>query len=210
MLYYPAQSPTKITTGKCIYKMGKYQPRVVAFFLTCGFKISIIFVVQKNQIVSFKQFLETFPEVPLPIVLADVTHHEFCQSNEPLHQLMIEQHIGRVEGEASDELTEYVACFKIPETFDFHAIVYWKASLMNYQYVLATFEKTGMFIDKRVIAGTYSDGKTVTKLVATIDEDWTIYIVAGQLEGSADVYDASSTTSFELELLTDGKIVNSV
>lgn len=210
MLYLKAPNPNRIPTGKCIHKMGKYQPCVVAFFLTCAFYISINSVVQKNPKLTFKKFLESFPEVALPIVLSDEAHHDFSKSNDPLHPVMIEQHLGRIEDGFTDDLTEYEACFKIPKTFDFHAIVYWKAGLMSYQYVLATFEKNGEFIDKRVIAGTYSDGKTVTKSVATIDEDLTIHIVTGQLEGPAAIYDASSSTSIELELLTDGKIAHSV
>lgn len=166
---------------------------------------------QKNQKVSFAQFLDKFPEVELPITLNDEIHHNFSQNNEPFNALMINQIIEALDDdEAVDDLTEYIPCFKIPETHEFHAVVFWKAGLMNYQYIMATFEKKGKLIDKRVIGGTYSDGKTVTKSVSTIDVDWVIYVVTGQSDGEDNSYDAGSSKAFELELLPDGQIVNLV
>ncbi|MAT55038.1 MAG: hypothetical protein CMN32_11205 [Saprospirales bacterium] len=106
-----------------------------------------------------------------------------------------------------DELTEFVPCFRIAGIKDFHALVYWKATVMNYQYVLATFTKSGLLIDRAVIAGTFSDGKVITRSFARLDDDWTITIVSGQLEGSEENYDASSSRTIEMDLLPDGKIV---
>ena len=85
--------------------------------------------------VKFQNFLERFPIIDLPITLSDDLHHTFSKQNEPLNALMIAQYITFIEGELHDELTEFIPCFKIPETHDIHAIVYWKAGLMNYQYV---------------------------------------------------------------------------
>ena len=106
-----------------------------------------------------------------------------------------------------DEFTEYIACLRIAKTHDFHAVIYWKAALMNYQYVLATYDKRGKLIDKSVIAGTYSDGKSLTKSVATIEDDWLIYIVSGQTAADDPSYDASTSNAFNLELLATGEII---
>ncbi|RMG86030.1 MAG: hypothetical protein D6714_04885 [Bacteroidetes bacterium] len=164
----------------------------------------------KSLQVKFQYFLEQFPIIELPVILGDETHHLFSKNNEPLKPLLIEQYIAPIEGEMPDDLTEFVPCFKIPDTLDFHAIVYWKAGLMNYHYVMATFDKAGNLIDRRILGGTYSDGKTITKSVATIDADWMIYVVTGQIEGSDTVYDAASSKAFDLELLPDGRIVQSI
>ncbi len=164
----------------------------------------------KTQKVSFAQFLAKFPQVELPITLSDDLHHTFSQNNDPFNAIMIQQIIEALDDEESDELTEYIPCFQIPETHEFHAVVFWKAGLMNYQYIMATFTKKGKLIDKRVIAGTYSDGKIITRSVATIDPDWVIYVVTGQTDGSDTDYDAGSSKAFELELLPDGQIVNSI
>lgn len=161
---------------------------------------------KKQPQIRFSHFLEKFPEVPLPIILAEETHHTFSKQNEPLPTLMVEQFILPLEEEQTDEFTEFVPCVRIPKTYDFHAIIYWKAGLMNYQYILVTFTKKGELIDKRAIAGTFFDGKALTTSVATLDEDWTIYIVSGQ---SVDrQFDATKSTAYELELLSEGNIIN--
>jgi hypothetical protein len=158
---------------------------------------------QKDLKISFEHFLEKFPEIELPITLSDDSAVEFSKQNDPLPAQMIQQFIDIEE----DEFTEYIACVRIPNTHDFHAVIYWKAALMNYQYILATYTKNGKPIDKSVIAGTYSDGKSLTKSVATIEEDWIIYIVSGQAAANAPTYDPSTSNAFNLELLATGEII---
>ena len=163
---------------------------------------------QKPPKVRFAHFLEKFPEVELPVTLAEEAHHAFSLQNNPLPALMIEQFILPLEEQEVDDFTEFVPCMRIPETHEFHAIIYWRAGLMNYHYTLACFTKKGELIDKRVIGGTFSDGDTLTTSVATIDEDWVIYIVSGQARSGQKDYDASSSTAYKLELLSEGRIVN--
>ncbi|MCB0568957.1 MAG: hypothetical protein KDC66_04305 [Phaeodactylibacter sp.] len=160
--------------------------------------------------INFAHFLGKFPEVELPVTLGEESHHAFSQENEPMPPMMIEQFILPVEQAPADDYTEFVPCMKVPKTGDFHAIIYWRAGLLNYQYTLATFTNKGEWIDKRVIAGTFSDGETLTTSVATIDEDWMIYIVSGNAGGNGTAYDASSSTAYKLELLPDGKIANTL
>lgn len=155
---------------------------------------------------TFEQFLASFPEVPLPVILAEESHHIFAKKNDPLGATVIQQFLLPIEEEV-DEYTEFVPCFRVPDTYDFHAIVYWKAGLMNYQYVLATFSKKAQLLDKKVIAGTFSDGKALTTSVATLDEDWLIYIASGQsVDGQ---FDPTASTAHTLELLPEGTIVKS-
>ncbi len=157
--------------------------------------------------VSFGEFLKIFPEMPLPVTLNEEAHLVFARSNDPVPALTAEQYLMPLEENPIDEFSEFVACFRIPETHAFHAIVYWRAGLMDYHYVLATFSEKGQLIDRRVIAGTFSDGKTLTTSVATIEEDWEIIVVSGQSPAS-DKYDASTSTVYKLELLPDGLIIN--
>jgi len=164
-----------------------------------------------NSTVHFNHFLEKFPTLELPVTLNDEAQHIFSKNNDPLPPIMIQQHILKLEPKAPDEYTEFIPCFSIPETHNFHAIVYWKAGLMTYQYILATFDKKGKPIDKRVIAGLYSDGDKVTQSVATIESDWLIHVASGQVAAKKEqLYDASGSAAFELELLADGRIVNAV
>lgn len=162
----------------------------------------------KKKQVSFDYFIEQFPVIELPITLGESSHLDFSKANEPLNIEVVRQHILPIEDLPADEFSEFIACFKIPDTYEFYAIVYWRAGLMNYTYTLVTFTKKGILIDKRVIAGTFSDGELLTQSVATIDEDWVIVVVSGQVSSSDSTYDASTSTAYRLELLPDGKIVN--
>ena len=107
-----------------------------------------------------------------------------------------------------DENTEFIACFRLDGLKDIHAIVYWKASLLNYNYVLVTFDKAGNLLDKRVIAGTFYDGERLTQSVANIDEDWLISIASGQSKTHTSGFSATERTAYQLELLPDGTIIN--
>ena len=158
---------------------------------------------QKELKISFQHFIEKFPEIELPVTFTDESAIEFSKNNDPLPSQMIHQFIDDQE----DDFTEYIACIRIPKTDDFHAIIYWKAALMNYQYILATYDKKGKLIDKSVIAGTYSDGKSLTRSVATIEDDWIIYIVSGQTAADTPSYDATTSNVFNLELLATGEII---
>jgi len=166
--------------------------------------------VQKQKI-SFQQFLEKFPEIELPVTITNDSQVEFSRHNEPLSAIMIEHFIKNIDGMEEDEYTEFVPCLKLPQTIEFHAIVVWKASLMNYQYVLLTFNKKGQLLDKAVIAGTYSDGDMLVQSVAQIEEDWIINIVSGKSSSttSQNNYDASTSQTFNLELLANGQIITS-
>jgi hypothetical protein len=157
--------------------------------------------------ISFSHFIEKFPEVELPIILAEEAHLAFSSQNDPLPPLLIDQFILPLEVQLADDYTEFVPCMRIPETANFHALIYWRAGLLNYQYTLATFTKDGQLIDKRIIAETFSDGQVVTTSVASIDEDWIIYVVSGRAGDAPGAYDPSDSAAQRLELLPDGKII---
>jgi len=156
---------------------------------------------------KFQDFLFKFPEVELPVTLSEETASIFSKENDPMSSAMAHQFINVFENRDMDDMTEYVPCFKIPRTDAFHAVVYWKAELMNYQFVLITYDKSGNFIDSRTLAGTTSNGDIILKSVATVEEDWNIYIVSGAQTQVVDIYDAGTSTTTDLELLPDGQIV---
>lgn len=158
--------------------------------------------------VSFQGFLEKFPEVEFPITLGEDTHHAFSIKNDPIPARMVEEYIFPLEEDAVDDLTEFVACFRLPAQKEYQAIVYWKAGLLNYQYVLATFGKDEKLIDKRVIGGTFYDGDRLTQSVATIKEDGQVIIASGQGDPLEEHFEASGTTAYRVQIGTKGKIVN--
>ena len=141
----------------------------------------------------------------MPVTISDEVSREFSKRNEPLPIPLIEHYISAFEDEDPDDLTEYVPCFKIKGTKKMDAVVYWKAGLMTYEYVLMTFSPKGDLIDRRVIAGTKVENEVVVKSVATIDEDYNIFVVGG-VNKDGQEYDPSDSQSVSLQLLQTGKI----
>lgn len=158
---------------------------------------------------TFPEFVAKFPPVTMPVTLGEDTHHTFSSENEPLPDDMIAQHIlpTNPAEQLDDEFTEYVPCFGIENTSGFIALVWWRAGLLHYEYVLATFTEHGGLIDRQVIAFTrVTDGRT-QRAVATIDEDWIIFIAEGEGSGADDYMDPTTSRTYEREIMTDGKII---
>ena len=88
-----------------------------------------------------------------------------------------------------------------------HAIVLWKAGLLNYEYFIITFDKKGNLIEKKMVAGTQVKGDALLRTVTTIKEDWTIASVVGVVAANDDLaYDPATSLDSILELTQDGKI----
>ena len=134
----------------------------------------------------------------------------FSSANPPLSQDLIRRFIAQSNVEEDDEYTEYIPCCKVPNTDKMHASVYWKGGLLSYEFVLATFDKNGVLIDRKIIAGTKSDGKSIIRSVATIDENWIITVVVGQQDESQQFYDPSGSKNMTLELMASGEIIFSL
>ena len=155
---------------------------------------------------NFPDFVGKFPPIPMPVTLGEDTHHVFSTENKPFPEEMIARFIAPTDpGAVDDPYTEYLPCFAIDDTEGFIALVWWKAELMNYEYVLATFTLKGELIDRRVIAHTrVQDGK-VHRAVATIDEDWVIFIAEGESD-DGDQFDPTSSRTYDVEIQIDGTI----
>lgn len=158
--------------------------------------------------VHFSEFLKKFPVVELPVTLGENTHLEFSRANDPLPQLMIEQYLRRPDEPPMDEFTECIPCFRLKASENFHAIVYWLGSLLDYKYILLTYNKKGQVIDESVIAGTKVVDDALLRSVATIDEELIIYVAAGMADATTNRFDAESSKSFTIEVLPSGEIVS--
>lgn len=162
----------------------------------------------KTEQPTFEQFLSYFPPVALPFTLGEDTHHLFSKENKPIPSVVIQTFILPIEGELEiDEMTEFIACLQLPTSGKYHAIVYWRAELLNYQYRLVTFDTKGNVIDEKVIAGTTYDGADLTQTMAVIQEDLLIYLVSGQSQIVVEDYAAATSTANRLQLSDEGKIV---
>lgn len=157
---------------------------------------------------DFEQFVELFPEIELPVTLGEETHLVFSKKNKPLHPLVIQEFIQPLEEKAIGEMTEIIVGFRLPKTKHFHALVYWRADLMSYQYIIATLNVFGELIDKRTIAGTYSDGFQLTQSAATISDKYIIYVASGQSEVDLAEYEAASTAVQRIKINGDGSLTD--
>jgi hypothetical protein len=157
---------------------------------------------------AFSQFLAKFPPVDMPVTLGEDTHHVFLTENEPLTEEMIRQFILPAEpaGTELDEFTEFAPCFAIANTDSFFALVWWKAELLTYHYMLATFTNNGQLIDRRVIAHTVATEDQVDRRVATINEEWEIFIAEGSTSDGMTGFDPGSSRTFIFEIMANGEI----
>lgn len=162
--------------------------------------------------VSFDFFLEFFPKATLPMTVSEDTVRAISATMPPLNSLLIQTFLLPIEeAMVNEEFTEFVACFQLPpRRKDSHvSLVYWRADLMQYHYVLVTLnKKTAALIDRRVIAGTSYDGVEITQSSAAITEDQTVYIVSGQAApvlGSD--YRAAASTAQRYQITEQGKIM---
>lgn len=159
---------------------------------------------------SFEDLLQYFPEVETPIEVTD----ELVMTADPINKVMppeiLHTYIYEWEGRAEvDEYTEFVPILKIKETDEYHALIYWRGGLMSYEYFLVTCDKSGTLITRKPIASTHSDGKTIKKAVATIDEDLIIHIMAGE-NPVDEKYNPENSRAFSMEILHTGDIIFSL
>ena len=165
--------------------------------------------VKPPQAVSFSDFLAFFPEVAPPVTLGEETHRTFSRKNQPLSGPAIFQHILPLEDREADEYTEFVPCFLLAIPTDFIVLVYWRAALMSYYYVVVTYNSRGEFVDKRIIAGQHYDGAEITRSVALFTEDQEIVIASGQQALAArETFGAEDSTAYHLYFSEDGHILN--
>jgi hypothetical protein len=155
---------------------------------------------------KFEDFLQYFPEVKLPVTLTEGSYQEFSAVLPPLPVAMIEQFLMSAE-EEDDGMTEYIPCFRLPDVAGYKALVYWKAGLLNYEYIVQTYTNDGRgIIDNHVVAGTFVNGTEITQAVARIDPDRMIYTATGLLEEENDFAEASNNTISIVEIFENGSI----
>ena len=158
---------------------------------------------------TFQYFLEQFPDLELPLTFSEDTVRTISRETPPLPPALIAEFLLPIEPGMADELTEFVACMRLPQNKDYVGIVYWRADLLQYHYTLATFHPaTRELIDRKVIAGVSYDGEEVTQTQAVVNENMMIYQVSGQVNADGEYnYKASSSTARRFQISPSGKIV---
>jgi len=163
-----------------------------------------------SENIRLEDLLSFFPEVELPLEVTEDLVMTAETVNKVLPSSIIEAYFIKWENnEEIDEFTEFVPILKVAETEEFHAVLYWKGGLMRYEYILVTMDKLGNLISRKPVASTISDGVTVKKSVAKIDEDLIIHIMAGENLANGK-YDPANSQAFNMEVIHTGDIIFSL
>lgn len=142
----------------------------------------------------------------MPVTLTDESVDVINASNDPLPASLTAAFIQVWEGgEEADEFTEYMPCFRFKPNKDIMAMVYWKASLMRYEFILVTLDEKHRLISRKPICGTLIEGDIIKKSVARIDEEFIIHIAAGAHHADVE-YMAQQSQSFAMEIIANGEI----
>ncbi len=158
--------------------------------------------------IRFSHFLEQFPALDLPLAFNDDTVRTISKETPPISPRVIEQYILPIEPGQANELTEFVACLRLPEADKYAGVVYWRADLAQYHFTLVTFDvQTQEVIDRQVIAGTSYDGEELLQTHALLTEALLLYQVSGQGGGIDYDYQASTSTARRFQIGESGKIV---
>jgi len=161
----------------------------------------------KTAKINFNQFAKLFPKIDLPVTLSEESQGHFSKANPPLPRDMVDHFLLPLQKEEIDEFTEFLACFQIPKAKEFIGLVYWKARLLTYEYILATFTKKGVLIDQQVLAGTTAQPDAIARTVATMDEEWNVFIVGGVENLRDSDNDGTKSEALKLSITEKGQIV---
>ncbi|MBK9150630.1 MAG: hypothetical protein IPM26_06345 [Saprospiraceae bacterium] len=146
-----------------------------------------------------------FPEIELPVLLTEEMKDSFESENEMLPRELIDSYLAQWEQQI-DEFTEFIPCFRLPAQEHFTALVYWKGSLLRYEYVIVTLDKKWNFISRKVIASTVVEGDKINRSIASIEPDLTINIIAGHETEGKD-YDPARSRLYSMEILANGELI---
>lgn len=161
---------------------------------------------KKKLPLELEALLNYFPIISPPLTLSEEVTYKFSSENKPLPQKLIAETFANWD--SLDEYSELIPCCQLKSDGPYYTIIYWKGSLLTYEYILANIDETGVLISKRVIAGTISNGITVKTSVASIDENGIIYSMVGEGKDPSK-YDPTDSTGYAFEILPDGSIDSS-
>lgn len=152
-----------------------------------------------------KSLLDYFPEVELPVTLTSKSRDAFEANNEPLPQILTAIFINHWEQVEMDEFTEYIPGFHF--VFGkYIGIVYWKAALLNYVYVLVVLDQKGILTDRLELAETRVQGTYLKQGAAVISDKGEITMVEGQVSIDYKKGDPANTIAEKWQINEDGQI----
>jgi len=155
---------------------------------------------------GFTALISKFPKTILPVSLTPDAYRDFEKNNKPLSLDSVKNFLLDQQEEV-DEFTEFIPCFRLPDTKKFYGLVYWQAGLMEYHYTLITFDKKGQLVNKKRIAGTIPQQNMFNITVADVESCWKIELKEGNSDANAKNLMPSSFSRYhQLTISEDGNI----
>lgn len=124
----------------------------------------------------------------------------------PLPGALMEVFILPFEGEEVDEYTEFMPWGRIEGLKDFHALIYWKASVLRYEFILATYKPDGTPINHAIIGGLTYDDENALHSVAVVQDDLSITIAEGVMNPGDTTLEDEQTNTYQMSIGHDGII----
>ena len=154
----------------------------------------------------FAEFIEFFPSLTPPFsLLPDL--QQIPSDPVPIPEVLQDAFILPFEGDEVDQFTEYIPYGKIGNTKPFHALIYWKASILKYEFILATYGPDGQPISHAIIGGIRYESEGTIHSVAVINENLQITIAEGLVEENTDTIQPGETQSYFMAIKPSGEII---
>lgn len=154
---------------------------------------------------QFAEFIEFFPPLELPLsLLPDIS--QIPVDPLPLPGVLQEAYILPFESDEIDEFTEYVPYGRLAGTKDYYAMIYWKAGILRYEYILATYTVDGDPLSHAIVGGLRYEDEGILHSVAVIHEDLSITIAEGIAESDDAGLDLEQTQTYQMAILPGGII----
>jgi hypothetical protein len=153
----------------------------------------------------FAEFLSFFPLLTPPFsLLPDL--QQIPSDPIPLPGLLLDEFILPFEGDETDDFTEYIPFGQIAGPRDFQAIIYWKAGVLRYEFILATYTAEGKPLYHAIVGGIRYEDEGTIHSVAVIHEDLRITIAEGMSEQDDQVV-SPETQTYQMAIRPSGEIM---
>jgi hypothetical protein len=161
--------------------------------------------VKRLPTAQFAEFIEFFPALELPLsLLPDIS--QIPVDPIPLPEVLQDAYILPFESDEVDEYTEYVPYGRLAGTKDYHAMIYWKAGVLRYEYILATYSIEGDPLSHAIVGGLRYEEEGILHSVAVIHEDMSIIIAEGIAETDDVNLNPDQTQTYQMAILPTGII----
>lgn len=156
---------------------------------------------------SLDDLLGYFPVISPPVSLTQESALHFSRENKPLSAAVTATFLSVLTDH--DDEVEYIPCFQLVVHGSIVAIVYWKAILLQYDYVLVTIDKKrAKVLSQKVIGGTRLLDNRIFRAGSAIREDLEIELVVNEYDTNESELYPLSTQVYHIEIMADGQIIS--